>query len=136
MIQGKTVRKGRLPPFVETDEAIAVRVDLFKEPREPSLGHGQPSLLEGNAQLLPTDLPIVIPIDGLEETEQLALGSLHKDTKLCTAAASQYQRLPNSKVAGRWALPSYCIFPSRLVSTTLIISPSRSSAFFIAVLAR
>jgi len=77
-----------------------VRVDLFKEPREPSLGHGKPRLLEGHAQLLPANLSIVIAIDGLEETEQLALSSLHKDTKLCTAA-NQDQCLLNSRVSGR-----------------------------------
>lgn len=77
-----------------------VRVDLFEEPREPPLGHGKPCLLEGHAQLLPTKLSIVIMVDGFEETKQLALGSLHKNTKLCTAA-SQDQRLLNSRVSSR-----------------------------------
>lgn len=77
----------------------------------------------------------MIPVDGLEEAEQLALGGLDEDTKLCTAA-SQGQRLLDSRVAGRRSLPSYCILPSWLVSTTLMTSPSRSSAFFRAVLAR
>lgn len=124
-----------LPPLVETDEAVVVHVDFFKEPREAPLGHRKPGLLEGHAQLIPAYFSIVIVVDGLEEAEQLALGSLDEDTKLCTAA-SQGQRLLNSQVPGRWTLPSYCILPSRLVSTSLTTSPSRSSAFFRAVLAR
>lgn len=42
----------------------------------------------------------MIPVDRLEEAEQLALGSLDKDSKLCTAA-SQGQRLLDSRVPGR-----------------------------------
>lgn len=134
--QGRLVRERvRLPPLVETDEAVVVHVDLFKEPREPPLGHREPRLLEGQAQLLLAQFPIMIPIDGLEEAEQLALSGLNEHTELCIAA-SQGQRLLDSRVAGRRTLPSYCILPSRLVSTTFTTSPSRSSAFFRAVLAR
>lgn len=51
--QGRLVReKVRLPPLVETDEAVVVHVDLFKEPGESPLGHREPRLLEGQAQLL------------------------------------------------------------------------------------
>jgi hypothetical protein len=134
-VPGGNGQRGRLPPLVKADEAIVVRVDLVKEAREPSLGHGEPRPLEGHAQLLPTDLPIVIMIDGLEEAEQLALSSLDKDAELCTGA-SQDQHLHKSRGLGRCSLPSYWILPSRLVSTTFITSPSRSSAFFKAVLVR
>lgn len=75
-----------LPPFIETDVAIVVHIDLVKEAGKPPLGHTESSLLKSCAQFLPSNPTIMVSIDRVEEHPQLVLSSLDEDTELCTAA--------------------------------------------------
>lgn len=82
--QGKKRRPEQrrcLPPLVEAYEAVVVHVDLFEKPGKPPFGHGEPCLLEGRPEFLLAQFAIVIPVNGLEKPEQLALGSLDEDSK-------------------------------------------------------
>ena len=71
----------KVPPLVKRNIAVAVNVDLVKEPVEPPHRHGQPGSLERFAQLILVEPAVVVTVDGTEEQQQLALGGLDKSSE-------------------------------------------------------
>lgn len=74
--------KVNIPPFVKTYVSVIIHVDLVEESIQATIRHGYASRLEGSSELLFAQLAIMVPIDRLEEKEELPLGSLDKNSEL------------------------------------------------------
>lgn len=74
--------RGNIPPLIKTDVTIVVHVNLVEEADKSAFWDGESSLLEGQLQLITSNLAIMVSIYRSEEQKKLALSSLNEDTKL------------------------------------------------------
>lgn len=71
-----------VPPFIKRNEAVSVHVDLLEEARQSRPGDGQARALEGRLELILIEASILVPVDRLEQHEQLSLGGFDKNSEL------------------------------------------------------
>lgn len=77
-----TARGTHEPPFLETDGAVVVGVDLLEELVQLRVGHHEPGPRKGGAHLGLVEPAVAIAVDAVEQDPELALGLLDKVSKL------------------------------------------------------
>lgn len=76
------------PPFIKSDYAVAVGIDLPKELVELRVGDSEACAPTGSLQFFSRDLAIAVVVNAPEEIGQLVLRFFHEGAKFLTRTES------------------------------------------------